>query len=138
MATFTRRALLGSAAVVAFGAVAYGGSRFGCAFVPRNHPDFFSLLDIAPDAPIARRIGERALELGSLPNDLPGFASALTERPLIRQALAEDCPTVRRTLVQDQCALDFAAQRTVIVDGWVLSETEASLCAARMLRPQQA
>jgi len=134
MGTFTRRALLSSAGVAALGAVAYGGSRFGCAFVPRNHPDFFSLLDMAPDAPIARRIGQQALGLASLPNDLEGFASALGDRALIREAMAEDCPTARQTLVQDQCALDFTNERTVIVDGWVLSETEASLCAARVLR----
>jgi hypothetical protein len=138
MATFTRRALLGSAGVVALGAVAYGGSRFGCAFVPRNHPDFFSLLDIVPDAPIARHIGRHALALASVPKDLAGLASSLAQRPLIRQALTEDCPTARRSLVQDQCALDFADARTVIVDGWVLSETEATLSAARLLSRESA
>ncbi|MFJ5488061.1 hypothetical protein ACIKTA_10775, partial [Hansschlegelia beijingensis] len=65
-------------------------------------------------------------------------AAALTERPLMRRAIGEECPTTRRTLVQDQCAQDFADDRTVVVDGWVLSETEASLCAARILAARSA
>jgi len=133
MGNFTRRALLGSVGVVALGGLAYGGSRVACRFVPRNHPDFFSLLDMVPDEPAVRRLGRSALAADGLARDLPSLAAALTDRPLIRQAIAEDCPTTRKTLVQDQCALDFADDRTVVVDGWVLSETEASLCAARIL-----
>lgn len=138
MSKLTRRALLGSAGILVLGGVAYGGSRVACRFVPRNHPDFFSLLDIPPDAPVARRIGLSALRLDAIPGDLPNLAATLVERPLIRQAIAEDCPTARRTLVQEQCAQDFAEQRTVVVDGWVLSETEASLCAARVLGTESA
>lgn len=135
MGKITRRALLGSAAVVAFGGVAYGGSKVACRFVPRNHPDFFSLLDMTPDDAMARRIGRGALADSSLPGDFERIAASLRGRPLIAQALATDCPTSRRTLVQDQCATDFADGRTVVIDGWVLSETEASLCAANLLRP---
>jgi hypothetical protein len=133
MAEITRRLLLGTAGVVALGALAYGGGRVACRFVPRNHPDFFSLLDIAPDDAAGRAIGRAALAAPGLPSDLAGLQRALTARPLIREALATDCPTTRRTLVQDQCAADFAAGRYVTLDGWVLSETEASLCAARSL-----
>lgn len=133
MGSFTRRALLGSAGVVALGGIAYGGSRLGCTFVPRNHPDFFSLIDVVPDSPVTQRIGRSALNVASMESDLPGLARALSDRPLILQAIAQDCPNTRRTLVQDQCAADFACDRTVIVDGWVLSETEATLCAARVL-----
>ncbi|MFJ5488677.1 hypothetical protein ACIKTA_14210, partial [Hansschlegelia beijingensis] len=61
MGKFTRRALLGSAGVVALGALAYGGSRVACRYVPRNHPDFFSLLDMVPDEPAVRRLGRSAL-----------------------------------------------------------------------------
>ena len=135
MGTFTRRALLGSVGVLALGGAAYGGARVACRFVPRNHPDFFSLLDMAPDGALARRIGEGAVANERLAADFEGFSAALRARPLIAEALATDCPTTRRTLVQDQCAVDFAERRTVVIDGWVLSETEANLCAARLLRP---
>ncbi|WP_020185468.1 hypothetical protein [Methylopila sp. 73B] len=135
MGKLTRRALLGTAAVGAFGLVAYGGGRVACSFVPRNHPDFFSLLDIPPDGAAARRIGEGALAEASLPSDFDGLATAMKLRPLIAEAVATDCPTTRRQLVQDQCAADFAEGRCVVIDGWVLSETEASLCAAKLLRP---
>lgn len=133
MGNITRRLLLGSVGVAALGGVAYGGSRVACRFVPRNHPDFFSLIDLVPDEPIARRIGGLALGARSGPADLASLASSLRERPLIRKALATDCPTTRRGLVQDACASDFSEGRTTIVDGWLLSETEASLCAARTL-----
>ncbi|GLK67458.1 hypothetical protein [Hansschlegelia plantiphila] len=133
MGTLTRRALLGSVGAVALGGLAYGGSRIGCTFVPRNHPDFFSLLDVVPDDAVARRIGRNALTLASISDNLPALSASLTEQPLIRQAIEESCPTARMNLVQDQCALDFAEMKTVVVDGWVLSETEASLCAARVL-----
>jgi hypothetical protein len=133
MGKLSRRALLGSAAVAAIGAATYGGSRFACSFVPRNHPDFFSLLDVVPQDGAARRIGRAALAVVRLPQDLPAIEASLADRPLIRTALATDCPTTRRSLVQDQCGLDFAEGRTVVVDGWVLSETEAALCAGRVL-----
>lgn len=135
MGKLTRRALLGSVGAVVLGVVVYGGSRFACRFVPRNHPDFFALLDIAPRGPAGRRIGEAALANAQRPADFETFATSLQLRPLIAEAVASDCPTTRLTLVQDQCALDFAEGRTVTVDGWVLSETEANLCAARLLRP---
>ncbi len=132
MGKFTRRALLGSVGVVALGALAYGGSRVACRYVPRNHPDFFSLIDV-PDAPVVRRIGALALDHAGGAGGLDALAAALAERPLIREALATDCPTTRKGLVQDACAADFAEERTVVVDGWVLSETEAALCAGRAL-----
>ncbi len=131
--SITRRLLLGTAGVAAFGAVGYIGSRGVCRFVPRNHPNFFSLLEMVPQEPAPLRIGAAALAGGELPADLGALAERLGARPLIREALATDCPTTRRSLVQDQCATDFAEGRTMVVDGWVLSETEASLCAARRL-----
>lgn len=134
MGKLTRRALLGSAAAVALGGVAYGGSRLACLAVKRNHPDFFSLIDVAPDGALARRLGAVALAERSVPADLKALAASLEDRPLIREALATGCPTTRKGLVQDACAADFAEGRSVVVDGWVLSETEANLCAAKLLR----
>lgn len=133
MGTITRRLLLSSVGAVALGGLTYGGSRVACRFVPRNHPDFFSLIDGVPDTAITRRIGALALGAGSVPGDLRSLASTLSERPLVREALGADCPTIRKGLVQDACAADFADRRTVLIDGWVLSETEAALCAAKAL-----
>lgn len=132
MGKITRRLLLGTAGAAVLGGVAYGGSRIACRFVPRNHPDFFSLLDVAPDDAAAREVGRLAMA-GGAPGDLAGLEAALTKRPLVVAALGESCPTTRRTLLQDQCALDFAEGRIVEIDGWLLSETEARLCAGRTL-----
>ncbi len=129
----TRRLLLGSAGVVALGAAIYGGSRAACSFVPRNHPDFFSLLDIVPDDAAARRFGRLAIEAGLAPDGLSGLGERLAERPLVWAAIAETCPTTRAGLLRDGCAADFAQDRVVTLDGWVLSETEAALCAAKVL-----
>lgn len=133
MGRITRRLLLGTAGVAALGGAAYGASWVGCRFVPRNHPDFFSLLELAPNDAAAREIGRLAITTGRAPTNLESLHAALKARPLIEAALGESCPTTRRTLVQDQCALDFAEGRTVELDGWVLSETEANMCAARTL-----
>ncbi|MDR4305159.1 hypothetical protein IHQ68_00760 [Chelatococcus sambhunathii] len=129
----TRRLLLGSAGVAALGAAIYGGSRAACSFVPRNHPDFFSLLDIVPDDAAARRLGRLAIEAGLAPDGLSALGEKLAEGPLVRAAIAEPCPTTRAELLRDGCAADFAQNRFVTLDGWVLSETEATLCAAKLL-----
>jgi hypothetical protein len=133
MAAVTRRLLLGSVGLAIFGGAAYGASRLGCRFVPRNHPDFFSLLELAPDGDAPRRVGEALLAQSDMSLDLPRLASTLAGRPLTRAAMAETCPTSRAALVKDQCSLDFAEGRIVMVDGWLLSETEAELCAGRLL-----
>lgn len=130
MGRLTRRALLASAAA---GVLAYGGSRLACRYVPRHHPDFFALLDLAPDGDAARELGRLALAQTRVPGSLAWLDAAMRERPLLRAALAESCPTSRARLVQDQCAIDFAQGRTIRLDGWVLSETEAAICAGRVL-----
>ena len=42
----------------------------------------------------------------------------------------------RRRIVERRVADDFEAGRVVVVDGWVLSRTEAALCAAVALQEQ--
>lgn len=138
MGRITRRLMLGSAGAALLGGAAYGGSLFACRFVPRNHPDFFSLLDVAPDDDAARRVGRLALAADVVPGDLRGLAEALTERPLIQSAMSAGCAATRAEYVRDQCAVDFREGRIVVLDGWLLSETEASLCAARLLCRQDA
>lgn len=134
MGKLTRRLLLGTAGFAVLGGAAYGASFVACRFVPRNHPDFFSLLDLAPDDEVPHAIGRQALESGAAPGDLAGIESRLAARPFTLAALSESCPTTRAKLVADQCAQDFAQGRTIEIDGWLLSETETTMCAGRVLR----
>lgn len=133
MGKFTRRAALGLLGLTGIGAAGYGASLTACRFVPRNKADFFALIDVVPDDAAARRIGTVALRQAAVPADLAALGERLLERPLLRQAMASDCPVSRRALVQEQCGADFGEGRTVMVDGWLLSETEVGLCAARRL-----
>lgn len=133
MGKVTRRLAIGLGGTVALGAAVYGSSLAACRFVPRKHPDFFALLDAVPNDPAARRVGMAIVGSGRVPADLDRLAALVCERPLIRTALATGCPTTRIRLVQDQCSKEFAEGRMVSVEGWVLSETEAELCAAAWL-----
>ncbi|MEJ8571189.1 hypothetical protein [Microbaculum marinum] len=130
MGNITRRIVLGLAGIAGVGALAFGGSLAACRLVPRNSPGFFAYLsEIARDQ-AARRIGRAMVGSGHVSGDLEAIAARITQRPLIREAFATGCPRTRRRLVQDQCAADFRDGRMVSVEGWVLSETEAELCAA--------
>ncbi len=133
MGRITRRLALGIAGVAGFGVVAYGGTLVACRFVPRKHPSFFALLDAVPDDETARRVGKAMVASGHAPSDLRDLATLLSERPHIRAALVTDCPATRKRLVQTQCRADFAEGRMVSVEGWLLSQTEADLCAAAWL-----
>jgi len=137
MGKITRRLALGVAGVAGLGAVAYGASLAACRFVPRNHPDFFALIATVPKDRATRHIGRAMVASGHAPADLGALAVRVSARPLIRTALATDCPTTRKRLVQDQCSADFAEGRMVSVDGWLLSETEAELCAAAWIAETQ-
>jgi hypothetical protein len=133
MGKITRRLAIGLAGLTGAGVLAYGGSLVACRFVPRKHPDFFVLLDTVPGDETARRIGKAIVASGHAPADLDRLQAIVLERPHVRTALATDCPVTRKRLVQDQCSADFAEGRMVSVEGWVLSETEANLCAAAWL-----
>ncbi|GLK57488.1 hypothetical protein JOD31_003547 [Methylopila capsulata] len=60
-------------------------------------------------------------------------AAALGDRPLIPEALTAGLSDGAQNLGSGRCAGDFAHGRSVVVEGWVLSEVEASLCAGRSL-----
>ena len=52
--------------------------------------------------------------------------------PALRAAISSShnkFPWIGRRSIEDQIRDDFAAGRTVVVSGWVLSETEARQCA---------
>jgi hypothetical protein len=81
-----------------------------------------SLLALFPDPAAARAIGKAFLR------DYPGEADAAH--------LAARLP--RRHRLHMAISADFAAGKTVMVEGWVLSRTEARLCALVALTGGQA
>ncbi len=60
--------------------------------------------------------------------------------PALRAAIAESerrrFPLIWRRSIEEQVRDDFADGRTIIVDGWVLSTTEARQCALYSLAVQ--
>jgi hypothetical protein len=50
-------------------------------------------------------------------------------RDAISSSQYREFPWIRRRSIEEQIRDDFAAGRTVVVSGWVLSETEARQCA---------
>lgn len=73
----------------------------------------------------ARRIGRRLLA------ERPADSRVLLRHTAeLRRALAAaDDPDARRSMLRRHAARDYAAGNVVLVDGWVLSRTEAHLCA---------
>jgi hypothetical protein len=69
----------------------------------------------------ARRIGEHLLARGAAPLDMAA--------PLRFDSTAGGDREARRSALRQQAMQDYAAGNVVLVDGWVLSRTEAQLCA---------
>ena len=72
----------------------------------------------------ARRLGERYIECAP-----SASASQEIVSELQRHGQSANANLPIRALVADRIMRDFRKGRTVIVDGWLLSETEAKLCA---------
>lgn len=85
--------------------------------------------DFFPDLASARRIGRRYL--ASLPSSLDKNA-ILGASPALAKAI-EASPQVRAALLRRSVAEDFRRGDVAIVDGWVLSASEARLCALAAL-----
>ena len=100
-----------------------------CRGVARNVPTFFAGLDL-PKRNAARQVGIRVAAAHPGRGAEAELSQVLEQRPLLLAASEESCPDTRLAMVQQQCCEDFVAGRTLVVDGWVLSETEARLCAA--------
>ncbi|PLX36527.1 MAG: hypothetical protein C0606_14720 [Hyphomicrobiales bacterium] len=130
MSKLTRRVFLGLAGVGTIAVVGYGGTLLACRFVPRNTPDFFAGLDDEALRAAARGVGERVLAMHPELIEDVALDRFLEARPLLQTAANATCPGDRRSLLQDQCAADFAAGEVRVLDGWVLSETEIRLCGA--------
>lgn len=74
----------------------------------------------------AEEIGESYLEGHPEEADQDYLANAIQRRCDQRKAK-------KRCGLDSQIRMDFASDRTVCVDGWILSRTEARLCALALL-----
>jgi hypothetical protein len=73
---------------------------------------------------------ERAREIGTQYRAaVPSENTAATLRDAISSSQHRHFPWIERQSIEEQIHDDFAAGRTVVVSGWVLSETEARQCA---------
>ena len=109
---------------------AMSGSLSGCARVPEPSPtlgDPTVLGTIADDATI-RNIGRAYLSQVPRETRVDRLVRALVEDE--RDGLVDqgDPEALRRVLV-NKVQADFEADRTVVLDGWVLAETEARQAA---------
>jgi len=103
------------AAGVAGSACGGGGDIRGLA-----QPDLVAVL--GPD--VVRRLGQHYRESVPRESDAPRLEAAIrASRPWTARM------GVRPFVVADQVRDDFDANRTVVVDGWLLSVTEARQCA---------
>jgi hypothetical protein len=85
----------------------------------------------AAQPPLLEVLGpERAKEIGAQYRAAyPKENSVAVLRDAVSHSQHNDFPWIRRRLVDDVIREDFEHGRIVIVNGWVLSETEARLCA---------
>jgi hypothetical protein len=73
---------------------------------------------------------EHAREIGTQYRAaVPKENSAAALRAAISSSQHQGFPWIRRRSIEEQVRDDFASGRTVVVSGWVLSETEARQCA---------
>jgi hypothetical protein len=112
-----RRKFLGMAAAGAAG-LALPAARAGqSADTALAHP---RLLEILRDERAVRKLGQRYRETVPAENAAPALTRAIRDE---------------RAQVDDLVQRDFAAGRTVTLNGWILSVTEARQCALFSLLP---
>ena len=132
-----RREFIGIAAVGAAGVVLPAPSRGEGSFAPTlAHP---RLLEILHDERRVRDLGRRYRE--NVPGeDTPdALAHAILREPSARGrgpiSTRSSEMVALRARVDEQVQSDFADGRTVTLDGWILSLTEARQCALFSLLP---
>jgi hypothetical protein len=109
-----RRDFIGIAAAGAAGLVLPAGARADVAGAALARP---RLLEILRDERMVRELGQRYRENAPAENEARALADAI-----VRDAGAA-------AWVNDRVQRDFAEGRTVTLNGWVLSVTEARQCA---------
>jgi hypothetical protein len=116
-----RREFIGMAAAGAAGFVRPATARSELVVSPLAHP---RLLEILRDERVVRELGARYRELVPDENDARSLAEAIG-----------GTGGAARSQLDDRVQRDFADGRTVTLNGWVLSVTEARQCALRSLLP---
>ena len=81
----------------------------------------------------AKVLGQRYLELTPREANVKTLAALIGRTPENTARLLHAGRNQLRTLLVAQQRLDFGSGRTVSMDGWILSETEARLCALVVL-----
>jgi hypothetical protein len=105
----------------ALGIVALGVVASTPALLPRWRGSLHDMAALFRHPESARRIGEHLLARGTAPLDQAA--------PLRLDLAAMDGREARRSALRQQAIQDYAAGNIVLVDGWVMSRTEAQLCA---------
>ena len=106
-----------------------------CASQPDVPREVEKLLAIFPDADAARNVGRRYLHRN--PSTIPEtFSSVLQCIDMDEVALGEISCTDLARAAEHAIRDDFDKGRTVDVDGWLLSTTEARVCALHALVDQ--
>lgn len=85
------------------------------------------LLAIIRNDTVVRELGQRYRERVAGENDGDALAALILEGP--PEAHASGSPVFLRQRLNEQVTRDFAAGRTVTLDGWILAVTEARQCA---------
>ena len=98
---------------------------------PSPLPGRLSILFTAKES--ARKVGRRYLQRFPHEADVHRLTLLICRSERRRARLARvDAPTMRNILAKQQ-RQDFRNRRIVAIDGWMLSETEARLCAIAAL-----
>jgi hypothetical protein len=117
--TMDRRQFLSASAVAVVASLSGTACSTGAAYDPRAlaEPDLLSVL--GPEA--VRKIGLRYREMVPAENDAEALhASILRARPWRSRLPWADAPSLAELIESD-----FAEGRTILVQGWMLSATEA-------------
>jgi len=119
---FLQLSALGIVAIVADSACAVSSDRTDAAI---DRPQLLVMLG-----------PERVRQLGAYYRaSTPSENSAGALRSALSSGQGSHIPLIKRGSLDDQVRDDFAAGRTVVVDGWVLSVTEARQAALFSLTP---
>jgi hypothetical protein len=105
----------------ALGIMTLGIAASAPALLPHSRDSLHDIAALFRHPESARRIGERLLARDAAPLDQ---AASLRVK-----LTAADGRAARRSALRQQAAQDYARGNVVLVDGWVLSRTEAQLCA---------
>ncbi len=126
MSALSRRRFLGGAAGCCAGA---GLRRLPSAALA----DAFAATVLDPAA--AARLGRRFLaSRPALSRDARALGRMILASASQRRAFLAAAPVRRRRMLRERIAADFAAGRTVELDGWILAETETLVAAVLAVR----